>query len=118
MLCGNPPFVDSTSMKTYEKILNAEVIFPSYVDNSSRDLIKSLLTIDITKRLGNMRNGVEDIKNHPFFKDVDWKLCYEKQIPPPFQPEISDITDTHNFEKYTEIDFNPPDCVLENDPFR
>jgi serine/threonine protein kinase len=52
MLCGHPPFFDSTPFGTYEKILKAEVHFPKDVDAASRDLIRSLLTVDVSKRLG------------------------------------------------------------------
>lgn len=52
MLVGHPPFFDTTPFGTYEKILAAKIIFPNHVDETSRDLINSLLTVDVSKRLG------------------------------------------------------------------
>jgi hypothetical protein len=36
--------------------------------------------------LGN--NGTEEIKNHPFFEEIDWVAYYKKQVDPPFKPKI------------------------------
>jgi hypothetical protein len=33
-----------------------------------RDLISKLLTADLSRRLGNLRDGAKDIRNHPWFK--------------------------------------------------
>lgn len=52
MLCGFPPFYADTPFATYEKIVQAKLLFPSHVDASSRHLIQSLLTKDFSKRLG------------------------------------------------------------------
>ena len=34
----------------------------------AKDLIRKLLVIDRTKRIGNLKNGADDIKNHKWFK--------------------------------------------------
>jgi serine/threonine protein kinase len=67
MLAGNPPFVDDDPMGIYQKILAGRINFPRYFDRHAKDLIRKLLTADITKRLGNLKNGVEDIKRHKWF---------------------------------------------------
>lgn len=41
--------------------------FPKDFDEDAKSLIKSLTQHDLSKRFGNLRNGVEDIKNHRFF---------------------------------------------------
>lgn len=38
------------------------------------------------KRLGS-KNDYEDIKNHPFFKEVNWGKVFRREIKPP-KPEI------------------------------
>lgn len=42
------------------------------------------------KRLGCVvaQNGEEAIKQHPFFKEIDWLLLEQKKIKPPFKPRI------------------------------
>jgi serine/threonine protein kinase len=67
MLAGAPPFVDDDPMGIYQKILAGRIQFPRYFDRHAKDLIRKLLTADITKRLGNLKNGADDIKNHKWF---------------------------------------------------
>ena len=62
-----PPFVDDDPMGIYQKILAGRVEYPSYFNRHVKDLISRLLTPDITARLGNLKNGVEDIKRHKWF---------------------------------------------------
>ena len=32
--------------------------------------------------------GEENIKHHPFFRDVKWKELEERKVKPPFKPKI------------------------------
>lgn len=36
---------------------------------------------------------------HPFFKEIDWDLLYQKKIPAPFKPKIKDNKDTSCFDE-------------------
>lgn len=47
-----------------------------------------LLTRDPTRRLGSGKGDAEEIKRHPFFKDVNWDDVINKRIPPPYFPQI------------------------------
>lgn len=42
------------------------------------------------KRLGCVaaQNGEDAIKQHPFFKEIDWVLLEQKKVKPPFKPRI------------------------------
>lgn len=49
-------------------------------------LVKRLLTPDLTKRYGNLKNGVADIKEHKWFAGFDWNALLKKSLPPPYKP--------------------------------
>lgn len=100
MLAGYPPFYDPNPILIYEKILAGNLVFPEGIDPLSRDLISSLLTADRSRRLGNLRGGADDVKNHPWFYGVDWKALEEGRIPPPIVPFLGRPGDTSNFSKY------------------
>ena len=42
-----------------------------------------MLQKDPNKRLGGSIKDAQEIKEHPYFKDVDWDKVYNKQITPP-----------------------------------
>ena len=64
MLAGYPPFFDDNPFGIYEKILSGKIDWPRHIDPVAKDLIKKFLVSDRTKRLGNMKNGTEDVKRH------------------------------------------------------
>jgi hypothetical protein len=51
------------------------------------------LTRDPDKRLGSGSDGSEAVKNHPFFKGIDWDKLYNKELEPPFVPKVASPTD-------------------------
>jgi serine/threonine kinase 32 len=56
-----------------------------------RDLILQFLVRDVTKRLGvNETGGLDTIKSHPLFKDLDWEKVATKTATPPFIPDVTD----------------------------
>ena len=78
MLAGYPPFFDDNPFGIYEKILGGRIEWPKHMDPIAKDLVKKLLVADRTKRLGNMRQGAEDVKRHRWFKLVEWLLVIIK----------------------------------------
>lgn len=55
MLVGNPPFYDDNPFGIYEKILSGKIEWSRHMDPVAKDLVKKLLVLDRTKRLGNMK---------------------------------------------------------------
>lgn len=64
MLVGYPPFYDDNPFGIYEKILSGKTEWPRHMDAVAKDLVKKLLVLDRTKRIGNMKNGPDEIKKH------------------------------------------------------
>ncbi|EGF84056.1 hypothetical protein BATDEDRAFT_15430 [Batrachochytrium dendrobatidis JAM81] len=102
MLAGYPPFFDDNPFGIYEKILQGRIAFPSHIDLDAREFIKRLLTPDRSRRLGNLKDGAQDVRAHKWFQGVDWQAILDRRIGAPIVPVYSHPADTRNFESYSE----------------
>uniref|UniRef100_A0A670K8E7 cAMP-dependent protein kinase n=1 Tax=Podarcis muralis TaxID=64176 RepID=A0A670K8E7_PODMU len=80
MAAGYPPFFADQPIQIYEKIVSGKVRFPSHFSSDLKDLLRNLLQVDLTKRFGNLKNGVNDIKNHKWFATTDWIAIYQRKV--------------------------------------
>jgi len=103
MLCGFPPFYDDDRVKLYKKILAGKIYWPDHINSVVKNLLKHLITSDLTNRYGNLRGGSEDIKNHLWFAGVDWDKVARLEITPPFIPNVRYEGDAGHFESYPEV---------------
>nr|KAJ3421984.1 hypothetical protein HK105_001609 [Polyrhizophydium stewartii] len=117
MLAGYPPFFDDNPFGIYEKILQGRIVFPPHFDPEAKDLIKKLLTPDRSRRLGNLKDGADDIKDHKWFQGVDWQALLNRQIRAPIVPVCTHPGDTRNFESYPEVT-DEPNSSISLDPFQ
>jgi len=118
MLAGYPPFSDENSLILYEKILCEGFVFPEHIRNDARDIIRQLLTKEQSFRLGNLKNGAQDIKNHPWFKGVDWNARLQCRVTPPIIPNFAHPGDTGNFDIYPEERPLLENSTTIEDPYR
>ncbi|NXW31855.1 ROCK2 kinase, partial [Phaetusa simplex] len=99
MLVGDTPFYADSLVGTYSKIMDHKnsLHFPDDVEISkhAKNLICAFLT-DRDVRLG--RNGVEEIKHHPFFKSDQWNWDNIRETAAPVVPELSSDIDSSNFD--------------------
>ncbi|XP_046722541.1 rho-associated protein kinase 2 isoform X2 [Silurus meridionalis] len=99
MLVGDTPFYADSLVGTYSKIMDHKnsLNFPDDVEISkeAKNIICAFLT-DREVRLG--RNGVEEIKRHPFFKNDQWTFETIRDTVAPVVPELSSDIDTSNFD--------------------
>ena len=76
----------------------------------AKNLISRLLTADRSKRLGCLRGGASDVKEHPWFAAgskggrMDWDRVYRGEAPPPYVPRVRNAADTSNFDRYPDSD--------------
>ena len=100
MLCGLPPFYVENLDKMYELIKTSTVKFPKRIalSEDAKDIIKKLLEKNPKKRLGSQK-GIEEIKSHPFFANIDFDLIEQKKIKAPFIPELSSDKDVQYFDE-------------------
>ncbi|KAH3808354.1 cAMP-dependent protein kinase catalytic subunit PRKX-like isoform X2 [Dreissena polymorpha] len=115
MIVGFPPFFDDQPFGIYEKILAGKIDWPRHIDPVAKDLIKKLLVPDRTKRLGNMKNGADDVKKHKWFKAVDWDDVLARKLSPPIIPKVTHNGDTKNFDTYSEDDWQKTAPAAEKD---
>ena len=99
MLTGIDPFHFSKDESLSPEMYEVDIIIPDYVSKTAKDLIKKLLITNPKKRLGWGPGGAEKIKSHPFFKDVDWEKALNKELMPPFIPNLSNELDLKYFDK-------------------
>ncbi|GFR07382.1 serine/threonine-protein kinase tricornered-like isoform X1 [Argiope bruennichi] len=118
MLMGYPPFCSETPQETYRKVMNwrETLIFPPEVpiSNEARDLIQRFCC-EADKRIG-AGGGVEEIKQHPFFKGIDWAHIRER--PAAILVDVKSIDDTSNFDEFPDVDLKIPSAPApkEGDP--
>jgi len=99
-LVGQPPFWDQNPLKIYEQIVEGKVRYPSAMSEDARQIIGSLCTVDVTKRLGNIKGGASTVKSQPWFKNIDWDALYHRKMQGPIVPHLRGPDDTRNFDEY------------------
>jgi serine/threonine protein kinase len=82
MLCGIPPYYANNKDELFKNIKDAHLEVPSHVSYVAKDLICKLMNRNPKKRLGTV-GGAEEIKKHPFFKNIDWDKMYKRVYKPP-----------------------------------
>jgi len=108
MLVGYAPFCSEKTKDVCYKVLNwkefLKIPDDVIISPEAEDLIAKMVN-DSDKRLG--KNGVDEIKAHPFFKKIDWNNIRNTKAP--FIPDIKNDYDTKYFDKFDYIeDFYPP----------
>ncbi|EOA93821.1 Ribosomal protein S6 kinase alpha-5, partial [Anas platyrhynchos] len=109
LLTGASPFtVDGEKNSQAEisrRILKSEPPYPQEMSALSKDIIQRLLMKDPKKRLGCGPTDADEIKQHPFFQNINWDDLAAKKVSAPFKPVIRDELDVSNFaEEFTEMD--------------
>ena len=103
MLMGYAPFCSKETSEVCYKVLNWKdyLIIPNKfkISDEAKDLIFKMIN-NSNDRLG--KNGADEIKKHPFFKDVDWDNIRNTKAP--FIPELKNEYDTKYFEKFDEVE--------------
>ena len=104
-LYGIPPFHASEADKVFENILARRIHWPDQEDDevspAAKDLINRLLCSDPQQRLGANREekfkcGGEEIRNHPWFRSLNWDSLLQDE--PQFVPQPENPEDTEYFD--------------------
>ncbi|KAL2592437.1 hypothetical protein AAZV13_12G067100 [Glycine max] len=110
MFYGYTPFRGKTRQRTFTNILHKDLKFPKskQVSFSAKQLMYRLLNRDPKSRLGS-REGANEIKNHPFFRGVNWALVRCTK-PPELDAPLLETTEggekEAKFENQVQEDMN------------
>lgn len=72
--------------------------FTSYVQEA-KDLLSHLLVRDPKARLGSGEQDANEVKAHPFFRDIDWVTLATGKMPSPWVPTVAGSLDTSQFDQ-------------------
>ena len=116
MAAGYPPFFGDSPIETYQKIVGGRLRFPGHFSSRLMDLLRNLTHVDTTKRFGNLKKGVDDVKKHNWFASTDWSAIYRKEEEAPFIPKCQGPGEASNFCNYEEepLDICPTDAFAED----
>ncbi|KAL3267904.1 hypothetical protein HHI36_007043 [Cryptolaemus montrouzieri] len=113
MLTGAPPFTAENRKKTIEKILKGKLNLPPYLTADAKDLIRKLLKRQVAARLGSPPDDAKGIKQHSYFKAINWEDVVNKKLDPPFKPTLRSSEDVSQFDtKFTKQ--TPVDSPVES----
>lgn len=98
------PFDDYNLNKMIENIKKGEFYLNEKLPNEIKDLIKKCLIVEQNKRI-----KLNEIFNHPFFKDFNFNDLYEKNVPENFKKSISSINENNKNNLLIEELYNEDD---------
>ncbi|CDW74527.1 3-phosphoinositide-dependent protein kinase-1 [Stylonychia lemnae] len=119
MLTGDVPFQGTSDYFTFQQILSGKVNFPedSDLSEASKDLIISLLKLDKDERLGAGREGSENdyraLKNHRFFKEINFDKVNEMLVPLIRKfSESDDLKNQTQLQQWTDVGADDENIVI------
>ncbi|RKF77739.1 cAMP-dependent protein kinase catalytic subunit [Golovinomyces cichoracearum] len=104
-LVGFPPFWhQSNALELYKQIVNKPITFPAnpILSPAAKDIIQQLCNVDRTKRLGNISGGAARVRNHNFFRGINWEDIYNRKSCGPIIPAIRYPGDAQCFDHYPD----------------
>lgn len=118
MITSTTPFTSSSPEQVFENVMNFKKghgikggELTGIASDECWNLIECLIE-EPEKRIG--KNGIADIKGHPWFAGFDWDRIDDME--PPFVPNLSDEADTSYFDSNKQLENeNFDDDLLASD---
>ncbi|XP_060048573.1 beta-adrenergic receptor kinase 2 isoform X2 [Erinaceus europaeus] len=101
LLRGHSPFRQHKTKNKHEidrMTLTVNVELPDTFSLELRSLLEGLLQRDVCRRLGCLGGGSQEVKEHVFFRGIDWQHVYLQKYPPPLIPPRGEVNAADAFD--------------------
>lgn len=101
LLKGHSPFRQHKTKDKHEidrMTMTMNVDLPDSMSGEMKSLLEGLLKRDVEERLGCQGRGAQEVKEHPFFKGIDWNQVYLQKYPPPLIPPRGEVNAADAFD--------------------
>ena len=105
LIFGRRPFRGRTNGDLTHSITKDSLRFPDDAEmkcsKRGMQVLAGFLERDVTKRLGCKPDGegIQDIQAHPWFSSFDWDKLENKQLQPPFVPDVCPFLPFSSFQR-------------------
>ncbi|XP_074641523.1 G protein-coupled receptor kinase 3-like [Tubulanus polymorphus] len=101
LLKGHSPFRQHKTKDKHEidrMTMTMNVEFPDSMSPEMKSLLEQLLKRDVDERLGCRGRGSQEVKEHSFFKGIDWNQVYLQKYMPPLIPPRGEVNAADAFD--------------------
>ncbi|XP_017843729.1 chromosomal serine/threonine-protein kinase JIL-1 [Drosophila busckii] len=115
LLTGASPFATSDGQSLQSeisrRIQKEQPLIPSSFSSHARDFVLKMLEKNPKRRLGGNHRDATEIKNHPFFRGINWVELRTKRRKAPYKPTLNGEDDVQNFSnEFTDQLPEDPEC--------
>ncbi|BFZ18871.1 hypothetical protein BsWGS_21911 [Bradybaena similaris] len=101
LLKGHSPFRQHKTKDKHEidrMTMTMNVDLPDSMSIEMKTLLEGLLRRDVEDRLGCRGRGAQEVKEHPFFRGLDWVQVYLQKYTPPLIPPKGEVNAADAFD--------------------
>uniref|UniRef100_H3CVN9 G protein-coupled receptor kinase n=1 Tax=Tetraodon nigroviridis TaxID=99883 RepID=H3CVN9_TETNG len=74
-----------------KRVLDDPVTYPEKFSEEARSICQGLLVREVDKRLGFRSGSCDQLRAHPFFRDINWRKLNAGILTPPFLPDSKTV---------------------------
>ena len=82
----------------FQVILEKPIRFPRSLSVKASSVLKGFLQKSPSDRLAS-QDGLNEIKQHLFFRPIDWNLLEQRLIQPPYKPPVQSDRDVNKIDE-------------------